>query len=777
MLTIPGGPERGQIRLACRLSASGARFTANTTLPLSRLTVRLATMAARPGDSRLYSMLILVALSAVIGVFVAGMGLPFAAVASNAAGSASDSLDDVTTQLTIPHQAEKSEVLLANGESLASFFDQNRQPVSLDEISPAMQKAQLAIEDHRFYEHGAVDAQGILRAAVGQLAGESGGGSTLTQQYVKQVRIQIAQDNGDTEAEAEAQAPTLSRKILEMRYAVALEAELTQEKGSLKAAKDTILENYLNIAYYGDGAYGVQAAAKHYFGIDAKDLDVTQSAMLAGLVQNPSTTDPVNYTDAAIARRNVVLDAMLKWDQEDDWFSGTAELTQEDVDAAKATDFDQSKVTENYSGCASSRYPFICQYVENTLLSDDMTSLGNDRESRERALYRGGLKIQTVIEPDAQDAAQNAISALVSPTDPVVSVAVMTDPKTGLIKSMAQSKPVMGTNSAAGETYYNYAVSQDMGGAEGYQAGSTFKAFVAAAAIAQGFIPDKTYYNAPSTKNWEGTTFKDCQGDFKYSSGDSKGWTVSNSWKTGNMNMLTGMGASVNNYFVALERDAGICSSIQMAETVGMKLADPNLDMLSYQNVPSFTLGALNVTPLSMAEAYATFANRGIHCDPVILADAKTADGNELAVPSANCTQVIDPNVADGMNLVMQQVMKTGGTGVASKVSGDYDQAGKTGTAGSTETESAVWFNAYTPELEGVAMVSVDPGNSYWSGRTQTLTGLTTGSGRTLSGNSTTESGGIWKAMMEAELPKTTATKFHGYTAPSTTQPAAYKGG
>ncbi len=326
-------------------------------------------MSSRQGDSRLYSFVILAVLSVTCGVFIAGMGIPFAALASDAAGSASSSLNNVTTQLTIPHQAENSQILLANGDVLASFFDQNREPVGLDQISPQMQKAQMAIEDHRFYDHGAVDAQGILRAALGQVVGNSGGGSTLTQQYVKQVRIQIAQDNGDTKAEQEAQAPTMSRKILEMRYSVALEQELTKQKGSLKAAKDAILENYLNIAYYGDGAYGVQAAAKHYFGVDAKDLDLEQSAMLAGLVQSPSDTDPVNHPDAAIARRNVVLEQMLKWDQEGTWFTGLPQLTSDQVQQAKDTGFDQSKVTENYSGCASSKYPFICQYTENVPLS------------------------------------------------------------------------------------------------------------------------------------------------------------------------------------------------------------------------------------------------------------------------------------------------------------------------------------------------------------------------------------------------------------------------
>lgn len=714
--------------------------------------------------------------SVVCGVIVAGMWMPFAGVAASATKTMAANLQNVPADLTVPQQAEGSKVLLADGSTLAEFYDQNREYVTLDQISPMMQKAQLAIEDHRFYSHGAIDAQGVIRAFAGNVVGGdiSGGGSTLTQQYIKQVRIQLAQENNDAEAEAAAQEATLSRKILEMRYAVALEEQLSNELGSLQAAKAQILERYLNIAYYGDGAYGVQAAAQHYFGVNASELNLEQSAMLAGLVQSPSDTDPVNNTDAGIKRRNVVLDQMLRWDQEGRWFDGLDQLTQEQVDAAKATGFDQSKVVDDSSGCTVSPYPFICQYVENVLLSDQMSELGSTPDERQRALFRGGLKIQTVINPATQDAAQQAISGLVSPTDPAVSVAVMTDPKTGLIKAMAQSRPVMGTDSEAGETYYNYAVDQSMGGAEGYQAGSTFKAFVAAAAIDEGFIPDQTIYNAPSSKDWAGTSFKGCSGDFSLV--DS--WKVSNSWKTGSMNLNTAMAYSVNNYFVALERDAGICASVQMAEKVGMKLSsDDGSTLEDYGDVASFTLGALNVTPLSMAEAYATFANRGVHCDPIILSSIKTEDGSDVAVPSANCQQVIDENTADGVNSVLKSVLQSGGTGASQRLSGDYDQAGKTGTAGSTETESAVWFNAYTPDLEGVAMISVDSGDDYWTGRSKTLTGLRLANGSYLSGNSTTESGSIWRSMMTAEIGNiSNPLSFAGYTPKNSTQSSMYTG-
>ncbi|MFZ2624105.1 MAG: transglycosylase domain-containing protein, partial [Propionibacterium sp.] len=630
-------------------------------------------MSARGGGSKVYSLAMFVVVSVVCGLFVAGMGIPFAALTTGTLKTASNNLQNIPTDLTVPQQPQGSKLLLSDGSVLATFFDQNRQYVTLDQISPLMQKAQLAIEDHRFFANGAIDLQGVLRAALGNVAsgGVSAGGSTLTQQYIKQVRIQIAEDNNDKAAIADAQSQTFGRKILEMRYAVALEKTLTQKLGSQEAAKKAILERYLNIAYYGDGAYGVQAAARHYFSVDAKDLNLAQSAMLAGLVQSPSDTDPVNHPDAAVTRRNVVLDAMYKWDQEGTWFDGAPQLTQSDVDSAKATGFDATKVSTNNPGCTASKYPFICQYAENILLSDKMTSLGADQDARERALNRGGLTIQTDIDPVSQDAAQSSISKIIAPSDPVVSVAVMTDPKTGLIKAMAQSKPVMGSNSAAGETYYNYAVGTDEGGATGFQAGSTFKAFVAAAAIDQGFIPEKTIYNAAATRNWDGQVFKDCSGSFTLDT-NGQGWNVSNSWKSGQMNMLVGMAQSVNNYWVQLEQDVGICASIKMAEAAGMQLGTSG-SLEDYQRVPSFTLGALDVTPLSMAEAYATFANRGVRCDPIILASVKNAEGTSLAVPQANCKQVIDPVTADGVNLVLQQVLKSGGTGYASRVAGSYD--------------------------------------------------------------------------------------------------------
>ncbi len=223
--------------------------------------------------------------------------------------------------------------------------------------------AQIAIEDHRFYEHGAIDFQGFGRAFVKTLTGDTQGASTLTQQYVKLVRVESAVAAGDEEGVRKATEVTIDRKIIEARYAMALEERLT---------KDEILERYLNIAYYGDGAYGVEAAAQHYWGTTAKDLTLDQAAMLAGLVQNPVSTNPVKNPEKAIERRDVVLNQMV-------------ELGMISEEAPRRPRRSPS-IRPPCSAPQRLRhlaYPFLCDYVRRTLLSDQMPSMGATPEERE----------------------------------------------------------------------------------------------------------------------------------------------------------------------------------------------------------------------------------------------------------------------------------------------------------------------------------------------------------------------------------------------------------
>ncbi|NHB85417.1 transglycosylase domain-containing protein [Tessaracoccus sp. HDW20] len=237
-------------------------------------------------SQKAYSLLMFLAVSVLAGLLISGLAVPFAALLGGGGKLAVGALDDIPADLETPAQHQRSEVYMADGTLLATFYDENRVYVPLSEISENMQDAQIAVEDHRFYEHGAIDFQGFGRAFLKTLAGDTQGASTLTQQYVKMVRIEMAVAANDEEALRKADEVTIERKIVEARYAMALEERLT---------KDQILERYLNIAYYGDGAYGVQAAAKHYFNVDAKDLTLDQSAMLAGLVQNPVALNPVKH--------------------------------------------------------------------------------------------------------------------------------------------------------------------------------------------------------------------------------------------------------------------------------------------------------------------------------------------------------------------------------------------------------------------------------------------------------------------------------------------------
>lgn len=710
----------------------------------------LEDVSAKTVGTKTYSLLMFLAVSILAGVLVAGLGLPFAALAAGATRAAATALQDMPADLAVPPQHEASSMYMADGTLLAKFYDQNRQYIPLDQISPEMQMAQIAIEDHRFFEHGAVDMQSIIRAALGNAAGGgvSGGGSTLTQQYVKLVRVQLC--NGEKTCEQEVQAATMDRKILEMRYAVALEQNLT---------KDEILERYLNMAYYGDGAYGVQAAARHYFNIDASQLNVAQAAMLAGLVQNPSATDPVNNLQAALARRSAVLDAQVRYQG----------MPLEVAEAAAAEGFDPSQVQSTVNGCQGSAYPFICDYAQRVMLSDQMSALGASYQDRLNTLNRSALQIHLTVLPQQQDIVQNAISSVVGPEDAVIAVMDTVDPKTGRILAMGQSRPVMGDG--PGETAWNYSVRYDMGGADGYLFGSTFKTWTAAAAVQQGHFPDTTYYNVRATQNWRGQWFRGC-GDEKFQLQDN--YTTSNAvagQTSGNFNMVTGMMWSVNNYWVSLIRDVGACQAVDMAERAGVEISKPDEGEATLQDfnyVPSFTLGAAKVTPLSMAVGYGTFANRGVRCNPIILDSVATREGAAVPVPSADCQQTIDPQVADAVNYVLNRT-HTSGLSASTYIPNGIDQASKTGTSDNSQSSSA--FVGYTPDLSTSVVVAGDNSNETWrsipeQARNVQVMPLSPLNGRSLGSYGRGDAGALWRPAMEQLMVGMPQSKFERWVSP-----------
>ncbi|HYI59565.1 MAG TPA: transglycosylase domain-containing protein [Microlunatus sp.] len=686
----------------------------------------------RPGRlRRLHAGLLFLVVSALCGVLAAGVAMPAVGAAVLGGKAAEGTLDDLPAAFDQPAQSQRSEVQDVNGDVLAYFYDENRVYVPLDEIAPVMKQAIISIEDHRFYEHGPLDAIGTLRAFLTNVVagGVTQGGSTLTQQYVKMVQIEEAKKAGDEAGIQAAQDDSYGRKIKELRYAISVEKTLS---------KDEILERYLNIAYYGDGAYGIEVAAHHYFDTTADELTLAQAAMLAGLVQNPTANNPVEHPKAALQRRNVVLNRMAE----------LGVITEAKAAKAAKSKFNEKSVTGTTNGCQGTDYPFVCDYVYRSL--EQTASLGDSVEQRQETIKRGGLVVKTKFDPDTQDEIQDAVSSVVGPTDPTIAAMDMIEPGTGLIVAMAQSRPEMGDNTEKGETYWNYSVSPEMGGAQGFQAGSTFKAFTAAAALEQG-IPLSKRYNAARTMDFSGRSFESCDGSSQVSN-----WRVSNSTGVnGTMDMYRAAEYSVNTYFVQLALDAGMCNVVQMAEKLGVESSTKDAPVSSYADKPSFTLGTVEVSPLSVAEAYATFASGGVHCDPIILESITDSTGAERAVPSANCQRVISEDVANAMSSLLSSVM-TKGTGRRVMTADGRPQAGKTGTI---DSNAAVWFVGYTPQVAGAAMISIDNTRSPFvqgkSGyRSAGLKGYTVPStGRALEGSGSGDAGQeIWKPAMQTYL-------------------------
>ena len=689
------------------------------------------TLDAARRPSLLKAGVLFVVVSVVCGLLVTAAILPVVGGAAWGAKAARDGMSSLPLAFATPAQAQRSRILDGDGKVLAYFYDQNRSYVDLGDIAPVMRTAIVSIEDHRFYEHGPLDAQGTLRAFVKNFfaGGVTQGGSTLTQQYVKQVQVNAAALSGNEKAVEAATDSSYQRKLRELRYAVSVENTMT---------KDQILERYLNIAYFGDGAYGVEAASEHYFGTTAKKLTLPQAAMLAGLVQNPTGFDPVAHPGAGIERRNVVLDRMGEL--------GTA--TASAVTKAKKTTFSEKGVENLSSGCLSSDLPFVCDYVKRTVLQ--MPSLGKTEADRTKLLMQGGLTIRTGIDPDTQESVQKRVSAAVGPKDPVISVMDMIEPGTGKIVAMAQSRPVMGSDAKKGQTYWNYSAPRDLGGNQGFQAGSTFKAFTAAAAL-ENDIPLSKRYDARASMDFSGDTFESCQGNVPIV-GD---FPVKNSTGVnGSMDMYRAAQFSVNTYFVQLALDVGMCDVTKMAAKLGAQSNTPDRPISWYDDKPSFTLGTAETNPLSVANAYATFASGGIHCDPVIVTKITDGSGKDRDVPGADCKRVISSDVASAMDSLLSSVV-TKGTGARARTADGRPQAGKTGTI---DSNAAVWYVGYTPQIAGAAMISID--NERKSPRS--LKGYTIpSSGLYLEGSGSGDAGRrIWKPVMDSYLKDVSAESF-----------------
>lgn len=660
------------------------------------------------------------ALGGLAGVIVALMLLPAACTAGVGARDSADWFLTEPEGLTTAGVPLRSKVLSEDGRTIATFFYQNRVDVPLEKIAPVARKAVLAIEDSRFYEHGAIDVQGTLRALASNVSsGEvTQGGSGITQQYVKNLLLTQA----DTDEErAAAKEITAARKIRELRYAVAIERRFT---------KDEILRRYLNIAYYGDGAYGIEAAARHYFSKHASELDLAEAALLAGVIRYPYAYDPTRHPREARQRRNVVLDRMIELG----WVDPA------EAEAAKNAPVDL-KVTTTRGGCVSSEAPFFCDYVQREILTNRV--FGETAEEREKLLKRGGLTIRTTMDRRAQKAAQRAVLNYVPAKNSAHKAAAeaMVEPGTGEIKALVVGRE-LGPDKERGKTWINFAADASHGSSIGMQAGSTFKAFTLAAALDEG-MPFGTRLRAP--EKYTPVGFRNCDGENVGDPSASLG-NAADGEGGRSFSLVTGTRNSVNTFFLALQKEVGLCDTVKMAEKLGMRQANGK----PLEQYPSFTLGFNAVSPLRLAAAYAAFGARGKYCEPIAIKEITDASGKKLKVPPRKCEQAIDEGVADAVNHVLSGVLTRG---TAAGMGIGRDAAGKTGTV---DNFSAAWFAGYTPDLAAAVWVG-DPRGGYRHPMTNLcLEGRCYGAvyGATIPAP-------IWRQSMMGALRGTEATSFH----------------
>ena len=618
----------------------------------------------------LVTVLQLAATVVVAGALVAGMLLPWVGGPALAAQQSTSLLGDLPLELTDEPPAGNSVLLAADGEVITYFYEQNRDPVAFEDIAEVMTQAMVAIEDARFYEHHGLDLQGTVRALVTNLSagGVQEGGSTLTQQLVKQTLLQTADSPAERRSATEQ---TLGRKLREARLAMALEDVYS---------KDELLTRYLNIVYFGRNAYGVQPAARAFFGVDAGELTLTQAALLAGLVQSPADDDPFTNPEGARIRRNQVLTRM----------AAQGYITPVVAAEAKAAPLGLAPGPPPRRGCVQATVgAYVCDFVQRYLTD----RLGIS----EHELDHGGYVIRTTLDVELQRSGDAAVLATLPMGDTKAATFSAVEPGTGHLLALSVNRIYGFDADDPAQESYNLNVAPSRG------AGSTYKVFVAAAALARGYSTQYTlrtsdpYYSRVYTK-------------------DGGPYPVRNAGTyRSTLDLTTALYQSSNTYFLALEDALGsVEEPVRIAERMGLFQFGPEglADQVIAENRGSFTFGPDATSPLGLASAYSTLAAGGTQCDVLPVTDILDRfgqpvigdDGSPL-VPTDNCTaEAIPAGVATTLTQMLRRDVEPGWGGQTARrayVPG-HQIAGKTGT---TQNNHSVAFVGYTPEITASVLV------------------------------------------------------------------------
>ncbi len=654
--------------------------------------------------------------SALSGLLVTVMIAPALAVTGITASSTIGIFDSLPEYIEIGQQPERNTIYAqytgggsVNGYlPIATIYDQNRQEVSYDDISAFALDAAVAGEDRRFWEHGGVDVPSVIRAALGTATGtDAGGASTLSMQLVKNINVQQALQEPTEElrqiAYDAAVDANFDRKLKEMKLAIGLEKAYTKKE---------ILTAYLNIAFFADNTYGIQAAAQRYYSVDAKDLTLPQAASLIAIVQFPNQRgldNPDNY-QANKDRRDVILYSMLD----------VGDITQAEYDEAVAVPIDETTLvpSEPTNGClgAYQYAKWFCDYVVKNVKNFEF--LGANEQERADNWKRGGYSLYTTLDLDIQINAQKQLWAYANPKETALALGAATvsvQPGTGRVLIMAENKVFDDTleGGGPGTSAVNYNTSYDYGGSSGMQSGSTYKLFTLLDWLKSGKgIYERVNGNA-RTENQ--AKFKDSCTDgggpyggpypFKNDSGGSPGAIAVYDATVG----------SVNGAFISMALQLDMCDIRGVAESLGVERADGK----HLETNPSSVLGTNQVTPLSMAGAYAAVAAGGKYCPPIVVDKVTDPDGKELAGQVSECRQAVAPGVAATAAFALAGVM-SGGTGSGSNPGDGIPIIGKTGT---TDNAEQTWIITSTTRVATATWVGNSIGkvslSSYeWEGIT-----------------------------------------------------------